>query len=194
MRRQDRKFTRKKQLREINKQPTALIVCEGKETEPNYIRGLINYLKIHPKRIDVVYAKHPNAVVRHAIEKKTQFPGQYDEVFAVFDGDHQKLEEEKSSARKNNIQSILSIPCFEVWILLHHESNHKPYPTCEPLTNYLSKNYNYKKNDFKIFDKLKDFLPTAEQNAKNLALHNEKNECTSPSTNMHVLIEKLRNF
>ena len=192
MRRQDHKFTRKKQLREVF--ATALIVCEGKETEPNYIKGLIEHLKIHPRRIKTIPAKHSTAVVEYAASEMKKSPGEYDEVFAVFDGDHQGLKKEESKAKDENIQIILSVPCFEVWILLHFKNTDRPYLKCDNVIKDLPAKHGYTKNDPKIFEKLKDLLPTAELNAKSLAAQNEESGRSSPSTDIHLLVEKLRNF
>lgn len=100
-----------------------LIVCEGKSTEPNYLRELCKVLGLSIKVVEVVGEKCDSAPISvyeyAALQMKED--DSFDEVYCVFDRDrHETFDDaiNKISTHKK-MQSIVSFPCFEYWILLH---------------------------------------------------------------------------
>jgi hypothetical protein len=110
-----------------------LIVCEG-ETELEYLTALCNRLGLRPT--EVILAENtegsaPISVVTCA-ERRAKEWGGYDHIFCVFDRDsHESFERARSRIRQLAsrrsaalpIREIVSIPCFEIWVLLHFEQS-----------------------------------------------------------------------
>ena len=114
-----------------------LVVCEGSETEPGYLREARDALRLSTASVDLVgLGAAPSTVVDHAVRKFEQSP-HYERVYCVFDRD----EHESYSAsvdrclatRKKNengkivqFRPITSWPCFEYWLLLHFKRSDAP--------------------------------------------------------------------
>ncbi|MFC7326324.1 RloB family protein [Marinactinospora rubrisoli] len=95
-----------------------LLVCEG-ETEVEYLTGLRRRGQI----VDVRKASKRDAmgIVREAI---TRGSGDYTHIWAVFDSDNRDVSDASTVARKASterqiINTAVSQPSFEVWLLLH---------------------------------------------------------------------------
>lgn len=125
----DRRPARRASLREPR--PRLLVVCEGRRTEPEYLRGVVVSLRssavevvIHherggPKKV-VEMAKRARASAA-ALAKRQDDPFlAYDEVWCVFDRDeHPHFNAAIDMAQANGLQLAVSNPCFELWLLLH---------------------------------------------------------------------------
>jgi hypothetical protein len=108
-----------------------LVVCEGKVTEPAYIKGYERSarnatvdVEIHPEqgvpRTLVEVAKDARAKARDAGKRSGDDFLSYDEVWAVFDRDeHPRFQDACQMARDNGIELAVSNPCIELWLLLH---------------------------------------------------------------------------
>ncbi|HVA45797.1 MAG TPA: RloB family protein [Pirellulales bacterium] len=132
-RNRDRKPARRPPFR--NPKPVILVVCEGKNTEPQYIDGYKRH--VHNPRVDIEIAPEtgvPRSLVRVAKERKKAAADEsdrqrdpnlaYDSVWCVFDiDDHPNVGEAKEMARDNGIELAISNPCFELWLLLHFREN-----------------------------------------------------------------------
>jgi hypothetical protein len=108
-----------------------LIVCEG-ETEQEYFEAA--RLKYGLTTAEIVLAENtkgaaPISVVACAEEKCAERGG-YDQIYCVFDRDgHESFDRARAriatlAGRKNKplpVRDAISIPCFEFWVLLHHE-------------------------------------------------------------------------
>jgi len=115
-----------------------LIVCEGKKTEPYYFRGLCQDLRLNPKNVVIEYRKSgldPKSLVMFAIEtfKKDK---DFDHVFCVFDKDKHvsypaALDKIRATrlAGGATLQAITSVPCFEIWLLIHFTYTTRPFTT-----------------------------------------------------------------
>ncbi len=102
-----------------------LIACEGGKTEPNYLADLCRALGLTTAVVEVVGKKcdsAPISVYEYAALRLKE-DGAFDEVYCVFDRDtHETFDEalgKIASHRSKKMQSIVSYPCFEYWILLH---------------------------------------------------------------------------
>ena len=118
-----------------------LIVCEG-ETEQKYFEAArIRYQLTQAEVVldDNTEGPAPISVVRSA-EKKCAERGGYDHVFCVFDRDgHESFTRARDQvlalARRKHkplpIKAIISVPCFELWVLLHFERTDAPFVRCD---------------------------------------------------------------
>ena len=113
--------------------PRILIVCEGCVTEKSYIQHLRTAERI-PIHLQVEAGGTPKTLVETAVRLKKEAAkrakqdpnNRFDQVWCVFDVDeHPYLLEAKQQAQANGIQLSVSIPCFELWILLHFQDQRK---------------------------------------------------------------------
>ncbi len=206
---QGRSSSTKKSLERI------LIVTEGEETEPLYFNYLIDYLKLSTADIKVTGDGHscPYHVVSDAVklyEKSLSNKKEYDKVFCVIDKDsHHRYNDalEYIETLSSNIFYVInSIPCFELWLLLHYEYTIKSFSKtvkrsiCESLIKDDLKKYlpNYEKDisnlnkdelDYIFND---DNIKVAISHAEKILLYCKKHSIDNPSTKIHNLISILQ--
>jgi hypothetical protein len=130
MRQEQRRVARRKASRAGL--PSVLIVCEGRETEPNYIDGLRDHLRISAAAVHIEpggSVTDPVGLVRNAHQR---FRGDRDYEFAyvVCDGDSNQLTASRelaahpprnASGAITRVQIIASCPSIEFWLLLHFQ-------------------------------------------------------------------------
>ena len=118
-----------------------LIVCEG-ETEQEYFEAA--RIKYGLTTAEIILADNtigpaPISVVECAEEKCAERGG-YDQIFCVFDRDgHESFDRAREriktlAGRKKKplpINEAISVPCFEYWVLLHHERTDAPFIRCD---------------------------------------------------------------
>ena len=115
--------------------PIILIVCEGENTEPQYLEGLRRACR-NPRVDILVHHKHgvPRTLVEIARQSKREAETKarregddnlaYDSVWCVFDiDDHPNVPDARQMARDNGIELAISNPCIELWLLLHFRDN-----------------------------------------------------------------------
>ena len=158
-----------------------LIVCEGEKTEKNYSNP------------------SPSNVVKYAKQKLEQNPNEYDEIYCVFDRDrHRDFNEALNMVKDTIIQTIVSDPCFEFWILLHFtktskifgESGGSPCKKVQEEKAFRENVKNYAK-DYDFKEIITQHLETAINNAKEINSQNEAQRQT-PYTQVVVLVERLQ--
>lgn len=109
-----------------------LIVCEGRETEPGYIREFQREVRNPRVKIWIEKKNTPLRLVERAVRLKEEAQEnaarqrdenlRWDEVWGVFDIDeHAHIAEAQNLAQKNGIDLAISNPCFELWELLHFQ-------------------------------------------------------------------------
>lgn len=115
------------------KKPKIKIIafCEGKNTEPYYLK---KFVEIHGNQLVTIEpvraAGVPKTIVDKAVLKKKELVkaarktgdplDKSFEVWAVFDCDeHPYIPESFEKAKGNNLKVAYSNPCFEVWLYLH---------------------------------------------------------------------------
>lgn len=205
----------------LNTFPYILIVCEGGKTEPNYFNELILHYKLPSVNvvIDGECGSDPVSVVKHGLDlysKQKKFNNRaYDKVFLVFDRDQYHLQTQgcKYQSALSSIQdkkqpkdvfiAINSVPCFELWLLLHLTERAKPYNDIagfysagdavkEDLKKYWPK---YEKGSSGIFQEALaidgDDMGTAIKRASSLLAASQTCGDPNPSTQMHALIQFL---
>lgn len=188
---------KKRKARKIKKSGDLMvIICEGQKSEPNYISEFIkdfksnrnlNKIKILPN-----HYTDPLNIVQQAVELKKDG---YDIVACVFDKDtHANFSNAIELARKKNIKTIISDPCFEFWILLHFKNTSRPFgggTPCQDCIKELKKIpgfNNYQKGKDNIYSMTKMHINTATQRAKKLQ------SLDSSKTNFFELLDDIKEF
>jgi RloB-like protein len=148
-----------------------LIVCEDSKSCPSYLRAIRDELKLtnivirpdkRPDAKDFKWDPKPIKVVKHALSLKKKDKKGYDRVYCVIDRDkHSSFKDALETAQKNNIAVIVSIPCFEYWLLLHFEYKDRLFQAaqgsnCGKVIEVLNKHL--KKHLPGNYEKGKDFL------------------------------------
>lgn len=201
MRREAHKVARRKATRQGLS--SILIVCEGRETEPNYIRGLCGHLGVNMAAVRVIPGDNdttPAGLVRKAQGVFTE-DGGYDYAYVICDGDTGGLAEARAVAQKTirnaakqatTVQIVASHPSIEFWLLLHFEYSSAPCSAAEALARLRGHLTGYQKADPKIFDAVAAGLEAACQNAAHLKAENAATGAETPDTDMAQLVERLR--
>ena len=111
-----------------------LIMCEGKETEPNYFNGLKQLINSkYGDKVDVLIpsisvkgtGKNTTDLVNYTERFVNQAGKKYGKVWIVFDKDDYKdiqFNQAIKRATAVNYNAAWSNPCFELWLLLHLKS------------------------------------------------------------------------
>lgn len=184
--------------------PTALIVCEGRCTEPYYLRGLRAYLGVNAANAEIdagTDRTDAKGLISRAQQHFRMKP-EYDQVFVVLDGDQPGLAEARRAATRSlrksdggrvSIDLIVTTPCFEFWLLLHFEYTTRVFTSGDEVTRALEAHLtDYQKGDRDIFAKVEHGLARAEADASRVNLEVADIGGTSPGTDMPKLIEVLR--
>lgn len=187
-----------------------LIVCEGEKTEPLYFRCLRRHLGLHPANLVIADKKRgldPQSLVAYALDELRKDPD-FNDVYCVFDKDkhttYQAALDRIGAVRLKSgtrLHAITSVPCFEVWILLHFEYTTKPFQTaagdsnCALVVAELRKNGRipgYEKGSADIFQLLTDKLDDAVRHARQLDEYCAASGSDNPSTRVYKLVEYLK--
>ena len=185
---------------------TVLIICEGEKTEPNYFEDLRDELKLNSANVEITgdtKGSSPITIVDYGLE---QFD-EYDRIYCVFDKDRHesykqaldKIRRQKSS-KKCTIKAITSVPCFELWILLHFHKTTRNFDAssgsiCARVISELKKFMpEYEKGSRGVYLQLKDKLPTAIRHAREVAKHCQQAGTDHPSTQIDELVIYLQNL
>ncbi len=185
-----------------------LIVCEDSKSAPNYFVGLISHYKISSANVTVDGSceSSPKCVFEYAEKLFNDEKGKgdsYDRVYCVIDKDSHETYDETILKIKSKKYFYLAsaIPCFEYWILLHFKYTTSPYSkkgnssigneVLKELKQYMP---NYEKGDKNIFLATLKNLDFAINNASHSLKQLEQTGTDNPSTNVHELVEYLRNI
>lgn len=115
--------------------PLLLVVCEGRETEPQYVEGFRAWCK-NP-RVTVVLepgagvpltlverAKALKLAAEEAARREQDQNLCYEQVFCVFDIDeHPNVPAARQLAVQSGLSLAVSNPCFDLWCLLHYRDS-----------------------------------------------------------------------
>jgi hypothetical protein len=180
-----------------------LLLVEG-HTEQiyfNQLRGFERlYITIKP---EIPKKSSPMEIIETALQKQRDNNGQYDYIWCVFDCDILKnnpknFEQLYQKARKRNILFAESIPCFEIWFLLHFIVPGNYYNNQNEVIDslkYQDGMTDYSKNQawqekINLYARLKPHIKTALENAGKLPVLDHKNIDVT-STNIHRLLNLL---
>lgn len=190
-----RKSERAKRKENIKKQKSNiwLVVCEGKETEPNYFKGAIdvvnknlpNEYKLKVKFVGE--GKNTISLVKSVEDIQNEIDDYkiskifYGKIFVVFDRDSfsaKAFDEAITMCNNNGYIPLWSNQAIEYWFLLHFNyidggMDRKMY--AQKLNEYFKDkglDYSYTKNDKDIYLKLSEYgsLNDARKNASRIHL------------------------
>ncbi len=194
---------------------TVLIVCEGTETEPNYLIELKSHLSLDQAALDIVPSSGsaPNTVIKHAkkaIKEACAKGNPYGKVYCVIDKDQHPtyasaMEDIRifNEGARNPCGAVLcaipSVPCFEYWILMHYAASSQSYNAnrsspCKQLISTTLRTHvpGYQKADRAFAKKIiMERLATARHNSATTLQRAVSAGTDDPSTKMHLLIDEL---
>ncbi|WP_420444710.1 RloB family protein [Candidatus Poriferisodalis sp.] len=202
------RIRRTAQKRKLKK--TILIVCEGQETERNYLDGLKREETISKAfAITVVPGRggSRSQIIERAINQKAQ-RREMDVVLCVLDTESletieakEDLATSRQEAAHNDITLYLSNPAFEVWLLAHFRRTSRSFRNCNAVIVELDKEWSaafrqpYDKSDDKVYQRLATRTQAAVTNAKMVVEidHKEKPDIAdrNSSTDFYQLVERL---
>mgnify|MGYP001373238125 CR=1 FL=1 len=169
-----------------------LIVCEG-QTEEAYFHAVKQHYR-QAKTLNVKITRaHSDPVKVVEKGKGLNKDRDFDRVYCVIDGDKPARIERarKRIGTKDDLDLIVSVPCFEVWLLLHFERSDAPFAECVQVCNNLRQSRrlpDYVKGLRYDFTSLTAQIDTAIDNAEWLAGRGLNN----PATDLHRLLTHLR--
>ena len=191
-----------------------LIVSEGSKTEPNYFLEIRSTHRLHTANVEVQPSElgtAPIQVVQYAKElfedgdryKNIQRRA-FEKVYAVFDrDDHDSYHEAltlaasldgklRNDAKQSvSFQAIVSIPCFELWLLLHFEDIQAPLDRDEVLRHVKLHIPGYDKGVSNAFHITSAHLAVATQRAERLAARYSARSDPDPYTSVVELVKLL---
>lgn len=180
-----------------------LIVCEG-ETEEAYFEAARVHFNL--TTAEVVVADNTKGVAPISVvlcaEERAAEQGGYDAIYCVFDRDgHESFERARAkikglagrSRNPLNIREAISVPCFELWVLLHFERTDRPFQNCAAVVARIRSQHleGYQKADGDVAKLLMARVETALANARWLA-GRAAIEDGNPSTSVHALVQQLK--
>ncbi len=185
-----------------------LIVCEGSKTECQYFDEIRKINRIPTAHIKIIHGgvTQPMQIVEFA---KAEFEKQraFDSVYAVFDRDAHLTYNDalikaasfnnrliNDEAKKIDFFAVPSVPCFELWLLLHFENTQAFFDRHEPiqkLKNYIT---GYDKGMKGIYATTQDSLPTANLRAQGLRSRFTAEAGIDAFTDVDLLVEKLKSI
>lgn len=191
--------------------PRLLLVCEGEKTEPKYFRELIGAWGLNPQvQIGSHDGSSPDKVVAQAeyLQEVARHEGDaFDEVYCVFDRDaHERFADAVARLKElgQPFKGVVSVPCFEFWLLLHFGFTDKPFArkgnksVGNTVVSDLKTKEGFAKYDKGmegVFGLLEPKLSAALKHAKTLAANPvDHSEHPNPSTQIHELIARLQDI
>ncbi|MFJ9577923.1 RloB family protein [Streptomyces sp. NPDC101191] len=99
-----------------------MVVCGAETTEYDYLNGF--KAKFKRPNLSLRVTKKPGSplqVVEYAANRWGGPSGGFDQIWCVVDVDeYQDLDQAMRYASANDVELVVSNPCFEIWLLLHH--------------------------------------------------------------------------
>ena len=189
-----------------------LIVCEGKQTEPNYFKGLKE--EINKKYGDKVEVLIPNIDIKGTgmnttslviyTQRIVNYSNKvYGQVWVVFDKDDYSDVQFDLAIRNCDYNVAWSNPNFELWLLAHFKKITR-YISGNEVIDELKKEFEknglgkYTKNDTDIFRKVTENgkLDKAIKNCKSMEILNMEGQASerNPMTRVYKLAKELKEY
>lgn len=179
--------------------PRVLILCEGTRTEPGYFKALKADFDLTSVR--VVSAGTIDEVMKR-VDRELKEDRTQDEIWCVLDHDERVQEIRRFNQwlrqprrTKTRIKTVISVPCFEYWLLLHFTFTAKPYrgtgdlSACKQVMRELKKYIpDYGKADPSTYDHCRDRLDTAIEHGRRVPV----TAGDTSATDVGKLIERLK--
>jgi hypothetical protein len=183
-----------------------LILCEGGETEPNYLNCLKRELKLATVNVEISIeglGYDPSALINDALRRigdAERDKRAFDEVWCVFDREatHEQntFAQAVGVAGKKRIRLAVSNPAFEYWFLLHFVETGRPFEDAQELTQELKKHIPKYEKKAIVFPLIFPYTGDAIDRAKRILAQrpDEKDEFPNPSTGVYRLVEMLNDI
>ena len=184
-----------------------LIVCEGAKTEPLYFNDIRIQNRVSPAHVSVMpsdYGTQPSQIVTFARDKFGETRA-YEWVFAVFDRDdhttyHNALQMAQGldnklrndEKKKTRFIAVPSVPCFELWLLLHFADIQAHFHRDEIIARLRNHIANYEKGTNGIYSLILPDLATATDRAKRLQQRSDPHAGDQPYTNVDTVVTLLQ--
>ncbi len=191
-----------------------LMVTEGSKTEPNYFREIRSAFRLHTANVEVrpsEWGTAPIQVVQYAQElfekgdhHKNIQRRAFEQVCAVFDrDDHASYHDALALAQELNgklrndarqpvvFQAIASVPCFELWLLLHYEDVQAPLHRDDVMRHLKQHIPGYEKGSGNAFAITSAHLAVATARAERLAQRFSAHTDPEPFTAIADLVKRL---
>jgi hypothetical protein len=184
-----------------------LIVTEGSKTEPLYFEDIRKQKRISSAHIEVVHSPlgtQPRQVVESA-EAKFKETKAFEHVYAVFDrDDHPTYADALARARqldnmlKNDerkavrFYAVPSVPCFELWLLLHFQDVHAFNHRTEVMAKLAQRIAGYTKGKTGIYALTEPQVDAAAARAVQLRGRFQPDGGVDPYTDVDGLVATLR--
>ncbi|SYZ33447.1 RloB family protein [Propionibacterium australiense] len=102
---------------------TILLVTNGGKTEKSYLEALKRKVprdsglsvQIRPED-----GKEPETILRNLERERSDLSG-YDEIWIIVDHDGRDRQDFLAKCEKRGMIGVVSVPCFEVWLIAHYE-------------------------------------------------------------------------
>jgi hypothetical protein len=185
-----------------------LIVCEGKKTEPNYFFGMRQAYNLSSANIEIAQpgATDPLNIVQYAERRLNE--DSFDRVYCVFDRNghtnyYQALRhiDQSQNGKSGRLLAITSVPCFEIWILLHFVYTSSPFisvgsqSACDMVISRVRRHLaDYEKGHKGVYTTLAPYMPQAIVYAARLRKENVRTGSQNPVTQMDKIVDYLRNL
>lgn len=209
----NRNILRKERLKSKRLAPANyLIVCEGKQTEPNYFNGLKKKInENYGSKVDVLIpnieikgtGENTTALVKYTDKFVNYSNKRYGQVWVVFDKDDYSDEQFNKAINACEYNIAWSNPNFELWILSHFKKVNR-YISKDGVLQELSKEFQrnglgeYAKNDVNIFNKVtgEGKLHTAIRNCEYMEELNKNMQASqrNPMTRVYKIVEGLKEY
>ena len=183
------------------------IVATEDRYAPRQYFGFFSHPRVH---VEVLFTPHgagadPRSVLNRLISFQEQYQiGEDDQLWALFDTDHWINESHKSGliqaiedAHRRGYFIAMSRPCFDLWLLLHHEnvSAGVEYVTGDEIATRIRQivgefnKTNLKKDHYKIVQVQMALDRARSLDANELGLWPEKT-----ATRVYLLVDELKRF
>ena len=206
-------ISRKDKLRSKRQAPANfLIVCEGKQTEPNYFNGLKR--KINEKYGNKVDVLIPNieikgigmnivSLVKYTEQKVNHANKVYGQVWVVFDKDDYRDEQFDSAIDNCKYKVAWSNPNFELWLLAHFKRIDR-YISKDDILKEIDREFQksglgeYIKNDKDVFTKVTSDgkIDNAIKNCEYMENLNKDGQASqrNPMTRVYKIVDELKEY
>lgn len=187
---------------------SVLIVCEGRKTEPRYLDGVRTAYRLSSANIRIAPANgnDPLSIAKFTLAILAN--EEYDRAFCVFDRDGHgnynkalRVIAESAEGKNGCLCAITSVPCFEIWVLLHFCYTSKPFnkmgsqSACDLVIDQIRHHFmDYSKGHPWIYDRLSAQTSQAIKHAEELEAYNMATQSSNPATQMHKLVGYLCNL
>lgn len=184
-----------------------LIVCEGEKTEVNYFEEIRQESRLPTVNVRVIHSPlgtEPKQIVEGAEEEFLKSQA-FDKVFAVFDRDQHltyanaiAMAVARNKKLKNDekkpvpFEAIVSVPCFELWLLLHFANIMAPMHRSVALAQLKQHLVGYEKGNNGTYAATSTHLTLATQRATALKERFSRLPGDDAYTDVHELVGVLR--